>query len=215
MYTRIVDAGFPSALALAVQTLKNGGLVAFPTDTVYGLGALISLPESVARIFLAKGRPVDKAIPVLLSDLCHLALVASDIPDVALHLAEAFWPGGLTLVLHKAASVSPAITAGGDTVAVRIPNHPVALELMRLAGTPLAVTSANRSGAQSPKTALEVQTQLAGWIELILDGGPVPGGVESTVLDLTGRQPIMLREGAISADELEKVIGQRPVAKEF
>lgn len=207
MYTRVVDASFPSSLALAVQVLRNGGVVAFPTDTVYGIGALVSLPEAVKRIFVAKGRPTEKAIPVLLADFHQLALVAADIPDLALRLADAFWPGGLTMVLPRAPSVSPVVTAGGSTIAVRIPNHPVALELIRRAGAPLATTSANRSGFPSPKTASEVVQQLAGWIEVILDGGPVPGGVESTVLDLTGPQPVVLRKGAVPIDALEKVIG--------
>jgi len=208
VYTRVVDASFPSSLALAVQVLKNGGLVAFPTDTVYGVGALVSRPESVKRIYVVKGRPAEKAIPVLVADVHQLSLVASDVPPLALSLAEAFWPGGLTLVLPKAPSVSPVITAGGPTVAVRIPNHPVALELIRQVGVPVATTSANRSGSPSPKTAAEVESQLAGWIEVILDGGPVPGGVESTVLDLTSPQPVVLRKGAIPVDEIEKVVGR-------
>lgn len=211
MYTRVVDAGFPSAIALGVQTLRNGGLVAFPTDTVYGLGALVGLPDSVRRIFVAKGRPQEKAIPVLLAGMHQLPLVAVDVPDLAFRLAEAFWPGGLTLVLARAPSVSPVITSGGQTIAVRIPDHPVAIDLLARAGAPVAATSANRSGAPSPRTATEVQQQLSGWIELILDGGPVPGGVESTVLDLTASRPTVLRVGAISLDELEKVIGIRPL----
>lgn len=211
MYTRVISGEAPTALELAEMVMRNGGLVAFPTDTVYGVGAPVGMPHSVERIFVAKGRPPEKAIPVLLADVGQLARVATDIPPLASRLAEAFWPGGLTVVLPKAPSLSPVITSGGPTVAVRVPDHPLALALIRRAGWPLATTSANRSGSPSPRTASEVEAQLAGWIELILDGGPVSGGVESTVLDLTGEQPVVLREGAIAVEELEKVVGRRLV----
>ncbi|MFQ5856770.1 MAG: L-threonylcarbamoyladenylate synthase [Anaerolineae bacterium] len=189
-------------IAVAARILAEGGLVAFPTDTVYGVGAHAFQPEAVERIYVAKIRPRDKAIPILLARADDLALVAEGITETAWLLAETFWPGGLTLVLPKKANVPDVISAGGPTVAVRVPDHPVPLALMAALGAPLAATSANLSGRPSPVTAQEVEAELEGRIELILDGGRCPGGVPSTVLDLTTDPPSVLRAGAIAEEEI-------------
>ncbi len=176
-------------LAAAVALLRAGELVAFPTDTVYGVGAVCWNEAAVARLYTAKLRSLDKAIPILLADPADLTLVADHLPPVGMKLAEAFWPGPLTLVVPKAAVVPAEVTAGGDTVAVRIPDHELTRALIRAAGAPLATTSANLSGGPSPVTVEEVRAQLEGRVALILDGGPCPGGAASTVVDVTGPVP--------------------------
>jgi L-threonylcarbamoyladenylate synthase len=191
------------ATAIAAQILADGGLVAFPTDTVYGVGAHIFQPEAVERIYTAKIRPRDKAIPILLARADDLALVAEGITESAWLLAERFWPGGLTLVLPKKASVPNAVSGGGPTVAVRVPDHPAPLALMTALGAPIAGTSANLTGHPSPVAAQEVEAELEGRIELILDGGRCPGGIPSTVLDLTSDPPTILRAGAIGVEEIK------------
>ncbi len=208
MITQVIAAGSPSAIEQAARVLREGGLVAFPTDTVYGLGAHAFLPEAVEKIFVVKGRAAEKALPILLGDKQDLPLVAERFPPTLEKLAEKFWPGGLTIVLQKSPNVPDVVTGGGQTIAVRIPNHPVALALIRATGAPLATTSANRSGRVSPKTAEEVRAELGGLIDVILDGGRVPGGVESTVLDLTRDVPLVLRKGAVPVGDLEKALGQ-------
>jgi L-threonylcarbamoyladenylate synthase len=175
-------------------------LVAFPTDTVYGLGALAFDREAVESIYPAKERPAEKAIPVLIGDLRDLARVASDVPPLAMELARHFWPGPLTLVVPKHADLPGAVSAL-PTVGVRIPDHAIARGLLQAAG-PMAVTSANRSGQPSPSSAAEVVAQLGGRIPLVLDGGLTPGGAASTVVDCTGPEPILLREGPIPLAEL-------------
>lgn len=195
------------AIAVAARILAGGGLVAFPTDTVYGVGAHAFQPDAVERIYAAKIRPRDKAIPILLAQPDDLVLVAEGITETAWLLAERFWPGGLTLVLPKKANVPDVVSAGGPTVAVRVPDHPVPLALIAALGAPLAATSANLSGHPSPVTAQEVQAELGGHIELILDGGRCPGGVPSTVLDLTTDPPTILRAGAIGVQETEAALG--------
>jgi L-threonylcarbamoyladenylate synthase len=177
-------------------------LVAFPTDTVYGVGSHAFQPEAVAALYVAKQRPTNKAIPILIARVDDLACVTRLVPDVAWHLAARFWPGGLTLVLPRAQDVPSAVTAGGDSVAVRCPDHPVPLALINAVGAPLAATSANLSGQPSPTTARQVLEQLAGRVPLIIDGGECPGGIPSTVLDLSLGPPRLLRSGAISAGEL-------------
>lgn len=199
--TKVLPVG-KETIAVAARILAEGGLVAFPTDTVYGVGAHAFQPEAVERIYVAKIRPRDKAIPILLARADDLALVAEGITETAWLLAETFWPGGLTLVLPKKANVPDVISAGGPTVAVRVPDHPVPLALMAALGAPLAATSANLSGRPSPVTAQEVEAELEGRIELILDGGRCPGGVPSTVLDLTTDPPSVLRAGAIAEEEI-------------
>lgn len=189
-------------IAYAVRVLHDGGIVAFPTDTVYGIGAHAFLPAAVERLYVAKCRPPDKAIPLLLSRVEALASVAASVPDLAYVLADRFWPGALTLVLHRAARIPDAVTAGGDTVAVRVPDHPVVQALLRELDAPLAATSANLSNHPAPATASGVLAQLEGRIDLLLDGGLCPGGVASTVLDLTVRPPKILRAGGIPAAQI-------------
>lgn len=197
------------AFSVAARILAEGGLVAFPTDTVYGVGAHAFQPDAVERIYTAKIRPRDKAIPILLARADDLTLVSEGITEAAWLLADRFWPGGLTLVLPKRANVPDVVSAGGPTVAVRVPDHPVALALMAALGAPLAGTSANLSGRPSPVTAQEVETELGGRIELILDGGRCPGGVPSTVLDLTTDPPAILRAGAIAVEEIKAALSKR------
>jgi L-threonylcarbamoyladenylate synthase len=189
-------------IARAADILRGGGIVAFPTDTVYGIGAHAYLPAAVEQLYVAKGRPEVKAIPLLISGLEALPDVAADIPDEAYALAARFWPGALSLVLRRAAGVPDVVTAGGDTVAVRVPDHSVTQALIAALGAPLAATSANRSEQPAPATANGVWAQLAGRIHLILDGGTCPGGMASTVVDLTVSPARILRQGGISADEL-------------
>jgi L-threonylcarbamoyladenylate synthase len=190
----------PDQLSFAAQLLLNGKLVAFPTDTVYGLGTLAFDGPTVLKLYVAKDRPPERAIPILIADSADLDRVAMDIPLLAYRLMERFWPGALTLIVPKLPSVPMEVSAS-ETVAVRIPDLELARALMRLTG-PLAVTSANRSAGPNPRTAQEVLAQLDGRIDAILDGGSTPGGVPSTVLDCTQAVPRILRAGAI-ADQIE------------
>jgi L-threonylcarbamoyladenylate synthase len=180
--------------------LKAGGLVAFPTDTVYGVGSLAFDGRAVESIYVAKDRPVEKAIPVLIGDSDDMEKVGMDIPDSAHKLASHFWPGPLTILVPKRADLPEAVSATA-TVGVRVPDHEVARALLRAAG-PMAVTSANISGKQSPGTAEEVYEQLAGRIALIIDGGKTRGGVPSTLVDCTTSELKVLREGPISLEDL-------------
>ncbi len=184
----------------ALEILRSGGLVAFPTDTVYGLGALAFDGKAVESIYIAKDRPLEKAIPILIGDTDDLAKVTSSIPDMARKLAARFWPGPLTLILPKKQTLPESVSATG-TVAVRVPDHEVARALLRAAG-PMAVTSANISGGSNPPTAEEVLTQLGGRIALIIDGGNTPGGIPSTLVDCTGDKLQILRAGPITLDEV-------------
>jgi L-threonylcarbamoyladenylate synthase len=199
MRTKILPASSDAILS-ACKVLETGGLVAFPTDTVYGVGALAFDGKAVESIYAAKDRPAEKAIPILIADLDDLEKVGVDIPDVALKLASRFWPGPLTILVPKHADLPVAISATA-TVGVRVPDHEVARALLRAAG-PLAVTSANVSGEQSPVTAQEVYKQLSGRISLIIDGGRTPGGVPSTLVDCTSLELKILREGPISLEQL-------------
>jgi L-threonylcarbamoyladenylate synthase len=211
MSTTVLDVCQPEALAPALaraaEVLRAGGLVAFPTETVYGLGANALDADAVARIFAAKGRPANNPLIVHVAEVSDVLWVASDWPDEAARLAERFWPGPLTLVLPRRPKVPDVVTAGGPTVAVRLPAHPVARELIRLAGVPIAAPSANRSNRLSPTLAQHVLRDLDGQIDLLLDGGPTPGGIESTVLDLSRRPPRLLRPGLIDPSALETIIG--------
>ncbi len=205
MTTQIIQAGSAEAIESALNILRQGGLVAFPTDTVYGVGALVFYETAVQAIYEAKGRPEEKAIPVLLGDIADVDKVALGLNEKARRLAERYWPGPLTLVVRKRDLV-PAAVSPTDTVGVRIPNHEFTRALLRASG-PLAVTSANLSGEPSPCTAEEVLAQLAGRIDLIIDGGRTPGGVPSTVVDCTQDNLVVLREGPINAEEMRAVIG--------
>jgi len=189
-----------------LSILKQGGLVAFPTDTVYGLGAWANLHQAVARVYRVKGRPQNMALPLLLADTSQISDVAESVSQITWLLAHNFLPGALTLVLPKSNSVPDIITAGGNTVAVRIPAHPVPVALAEDLG-PIVGTSANLSGKPSALTAEEVYSQFGDKIDLVIDGGRCPGGRESTIVDVTGEIPKVLREGAISGEELKKVCG--------
>jgi L-threonylcarbamoyladenylate synthase len=193
-------------LAQAAAIIKNGGLVAFPTETVYGLGADALNAEAVRRIFTAKGRPSFDPVIIHVADEAELEHVASSVSPTARQLAARFWPGALTLVLPKADIVPGVVTADGSTVAVRCPSHPLARALIQAAGTPIAAPSANRFSHTSPTTAQHVWADLAGRIEMILDGGATPIGVESTVLDVTGDVPCILRPGGVTAEALTAVL---------
>lgn len=196
-----------AAIFEAAQTIQAGGLVAFPTETVYGLGADALNLGAVGKIFSAKGRPSADPLIVHLGGLQQVERVARSFPDQARKLAEAFWPGPLTLILPKQPAVPDLVTSGLDTVAVRIPNHPVALALIEAAGTPIAAPSANRFGHTSPTTAGHVLHDLDGRIDIILDGGPTSIGVESTVLDLSTSPARILRPGGVTREMLEALIG--------
>ncbi len=205
MQTQVIPAAAPEAIESALAVLRRGGLVAFPTDTVYGVGALAFDEQAVKSIYEAKGRSDEKAIPVLLGDAADLDKVAMALPDKARKLAQRFWPGALTLVVLKRPSL-PAAVSATETVGVRMPDHEVARALLRAAG-PMAVTSANLSGHASPRTANEVRAELEGRIPLIIDGGRTPGGVPSTVLDCTQAELAILRAGPINLEELNAVLG--------
>ena len=200
MQTEVLSVSLNDAIPRALEVLSTGGLVAFPTDTVYGVGVLAFDGKAIESIYRAKDRPVEKAIPVLLSDLGELEKVATHIPEVALKLAFRFWPGPLTILVPKRADLPEAISAS-STVGVRVPDDAFARALLRAAG-PMAVTSANISGVPSPVSAEEVYQQLGGRIPLILDGGKTPGGVASTLVDCTSPELKILREGPISLGDL-------------
>jgi len=196
----------PADMARAAACLRRGGLVAFPTETVYGLGAHALDRAAVRRLFEAKGRPASDPLIVHVATMDQLAGLTTTVPDVARTLAQQFWPGPLTLVLRRALSVPPEVTAGLDTVAVRVPAHPVARALLEAAGIPVAAPSANVFSRPSPTRASHVLDDLDGRIDMVLDGGPTPVGVESTVLDLTLDPPVVLRPGAVSVEALRAVV---------
>ncbi|HBK60200.1 MAG TPA: threonylcarbamoyl-AMP synthase, partial [Firmicutes bacterium] len=195
-------ADLEAQLSSAAAILRRGGLVAFPTETVYGLGANALDGQAVARIFRAKGRPQDNPLIVHIACLEDLQACAAGVPDEAWALARAFWPGPLTIVLPVSGGIPCEVTAGGDTVAVRMPSHPVAMALIRAAGLPIAAPSANISGRPSPTSADHVWTDLAGRIEMLVDGGPAGIGVESTVLDMTSSPPLVLRPGGVPVEAI-------------
>jgi L-threonylcarbamoyladenylate synthase len=194
-------------VADAVSVLRRGGLVAFPTETVYGLGADASNPEAVARIFAVKGRPRNHPVIVHLSEAVVVKDWAADVPADAWVLAEAFWPGPLTLILPRATLVPDAVTGGAGTVGLRVPAQPLALELLEAFGGGVAAPSANRFGRVSPTTAAHVRADLGTAVDLVLDGGPCAVGVESTIVDLSRGAPRVLRLGGLSVDALSEVLG--------
>ncbi|WP_027364403.1 L-threonylcarbamoyladenylate synthase [Desulfotruncus alcoholivorax] len=206
----VVDPRNPEAglVHAAAEVLREGGLVAFPTETVYGLGANALDSGAVKGIFTAKGRPADNPLIVHINKYQAITEYIKEIPPAVKQLAEHFWPGPLTLVLKSANSFPREVTCGLDTVAFRVPAHPVAQALIEAAGVPVAAPSANVSGRPSPTTARHVMEDLSGRIDLVLDGGPAGVGVESTVLDLTGGIPVILRPGGVTRRELEEVLGQ-------
>lgn len=198
----------PEDIGRAVAVLQSGGLVAFPTETVYGLGADATNPAAVRRIFAAKGRPADHPVIVHLASVSQIDAWARDIPAGARHLADAFWPGPLTLILPRRAGVSDLVTGGQDSVGVRIPSHPVAQSLLRAFGGGVAAPSANRFGRISPTTADHVRTELGDRVDLVLDGGASEVGIESTIVDLSGAVPALLRPGIIASAQIEAVLGR-------
>jgi L-threonylcarbamoyladenylate synthase len=205
--TQILPTTDTQAFAHAVRLLRAGKVIAFPTDTVYGVGASGFNERAIEQLFVAKNRERDKAIPYLLNDARDLELVAREIPQAARLLAAKFWPGALTLIVPASARVPKILIAGGENVAVRVPNHPTTRALIDSLRAPLAATSANISGATDPATARQVFEQLNGRIPLILDGGATRGNVPSTVIDVTCDPPRVLRVGALSIQELEQVLG--------
>lgn len=205
--TSLISGSQQEDLTEAAGVLSRGGLVAFPTETVYGLGANALDPQAVAGIFKAKGRPTDNPLIIHVADTAQVYEISDEVTVQAQRVIEAFWPGPLTLVLPKRPGVPDEVTAGLNTVAIRMPDHPVALALIKMAGVPVAAPSANSSGRPSPTTARHVMKDLQGKIDLIVDGGPCRVGVESTVLDMTHEPPVILRPGAVSREALEGVLG--------
>ncbi|HKP85455.1 MAG TPA: L-threonylcarbamoyladenylate synthase [Blastocatellia bacterium] len=205
-----VDPEHPQVEAIerAASVIRGGGLVAFPTETVYGLGADGMSERAVRKIFEAKGRPADNPLILHVGNRDDVSRVADGVSDKAWRLIDRFWPGPLTLVLKRKPEVAPAVSAGLDTVAVRMPDNPIAVELIRKAGTPVAAPSANLSGRPSPTTAEHVLNDLAGRVDMILDGGATDIGIESTVLDMTGERAVILRPGWITRGQIAAIAGQ-------
>jgi L-threonylcarbamoyladenylate synthase len=198
-----------SQIDAAIDRLKRGGVVGIPTDTLYGLAACVFNLDAVQRVFDIKGRPANMPIPVLLADATDLESCVKEIPDAAFDLADKFWPGALTLVLKKSNAIPDIISAGGDTVAVRVPNHSVPRQLVRGLGAPITGTSANRSGQPGLTAADAVRETFGDELELVIDAGEITGGVASTVLDLSGGVPVLLRQGAVSSEEIEAILGEK------
>jgi L-threonylcarbamoyladenylate synthase len=203
----ILSASDAESIQRAGRTIKTGGLVAFPTETVYGLGCDAMNANAAAKVFEVKQRPQFDPLIVHIADLKQLEMVIASLPTVGQRLIDTFWPGPLTLVLPKQPAIPDLITAGLSTVAVRMPNHPVAQTLIREAGTPIAAPSANPFGYVSPTTAQHVADGLGNRVDLILDGGPCPVGVESTIVSLAGPLPELLRPGSITIEQLSSIIG--------
>ncbi len=197
-------------IAKAVEILRQGGLVAIPTETVYGLAADARNPAALRKIFIAKQRPIDHPLIVHLAAVAELSNWARDVSETAFALAHAFWPGPLTLILKKAQDVNELVTGGQDTIGLRVPNHPVALELLRNFGSGVAAPSANRFGRISPTTADAVREELGNEVDLVLEGGQCRVGVESTIVDVSGDSPVILRPGMISEAAIAAVL-QKPI----
>ena len=195
----------PSNRSVATALLRDSGVVAYPTDTVYGLGAVVYDTDAVSTLFALKGRDRSQGVPVLIAVESQLAEVAAEVPDAALALAERFWPGALTLVLRRGPLIPALVAGGGDTVAVRLPAHPCPQALVSAVGAPITGTSANRHGGPEPASAEEVQRQLGDSVRLVLDGGPSARAIPSTIVDVTSPTPRLVRAGAIAIDELRAV----------
>jgi L-threonylcarbamoyladenylate synthase len=209
-----VDALQSVPVRNAVAILRRGGLVAFPTETVYGLGADAANPAAVARIYEVKGRPVNHPVIVHIGDIGQLARWAREIPKAATKLAARFWPGPLTLVLRRASGVGDQLTGGQDTIGLRIPGHPVALRLLREFGGGIAAPSANRFGRISPTTAEHVRSDLGREVDLVLDGGACDIGIESTIVDLSRERPVLLRPGRVGAGDIAATLGVAPLSRD-
>jgi L-threonylcarbamoyladenylate synthase len=200
MQTLILPAEKPAAIESAIALLKEGEIIAFPTDTVYGLASDAFHAPGIIKLFEAKGRDSNKAISILIGSKDQVKLITSHMTKVAKKLTEKFWPGGLTVIVPRKDSI-PELISTTKNIGIRMPDHPIALELLRSFG-PLATTSANLSGGSNPQSAIDVFDQLNGRIPLILNGGVCPGGIPSTVVDCTGEKPVVLRVGAISEGEI-------------
>ncbi len=198
-----------SQIARAIDVLTRGGIVAYPTDTVYGLGADPFNERAVQAVFRAKRRPFHQPVPLLLPDAAAIERLATGLSDVALKLVSSFFPGALTLVVPSRVGLPAVVTAGTANVAVRVPDHDIPRRLATALGTAIVGTSANLTGRPGPLTAPEVRNQLGDTVDLIVDGGPCPGGVESTVIDCTGSELRVLREGAVSREVIEEAIGMK------
>ncbi len=204
--TQVLPADDPRAIAQAVRTLRRGELVVFPTDTVYGVGCDLWSGPALERLYRAKGRPSELAIPVLVSGPEKVTAVARRLPDAFEELSRRFWPGGLTIVLPRQPNLPERLTSGRNTVAVRLPDHPAAIALIAAAGGALAVTSANVSGRPAPTSAQEALADLAGRVDLVLDGGTCPQGVASSIVDLSVSPPRLLRQGALDVEALREIL---------
>jgi L-threonylcarbamoyladenylate synthase len=205
---RILKAEAEGTLAEVIAVLKAGGLVAYPSDTVYGLGAAASDERAVARVFAVKGRLSEKALPLLLAGVEDMAPLCAEVSPIAKLMTERFWPGPLTLVLRRSPAFQSAALGGGENVALRVPDHHFLRQLIRALGEPITGTSANHSGRPSCRTPREVQRRLRDTVDLIIDGGPSRAGQESTVIDITEDTPVVVRTGALSREEIERAIGR-------
>jgi L-threonylcarbamoyladenylate synthase len=201
-----LDADTLEQVKKCAAALTSGGIVAYPTDTVYGLGADIFNESAVKKIYTVKGRPFNLPLPVLIADLSRLKDLAADVPASAERLITAFWPGALTLVFNRAPTFSSAVLAGQSKVAVRMPAHAITLQLIKEAGCPIVGTSANLHGSPALLTAAEVREQIGASLDCVLDGGPCPGGTESTIVDITAELPQILRKGAIRDKEIQDML---------
>lgn len=203
MKTEITEATEQN-IRRAGQILRQGGIVAFPTDTVYGLGAVCTDEDAIRKLFEAKGRDAGKPVSILVSSVSQVLSVAEEVPEKAQRLMEKYWPGALTIILKKKVEVSDQLSAGRDTIGIRMPDSETACRLIEEAGSPLAAPSANLSGKRSAATAEDVREDLYGRIDMILDGGACPVGLASTVADLTGKEPVILREGVITKTMIDE-----------
>ena len=209
MHDLPLDDAMHDQIRIAVDVLKGGGVAAIPTDTIYGLAACAFDESAVQKVYELKGRPDGMALPLLLSGGSDARQCAATVPDDAWALAEWFWPGALTLVVRKSADVPDIVTAGMDTVALRVPDHPVPREIARLLGAPITGTSANLSGRPGVTNAAGVREEFGDSIDFVLDGGEAQGGVASTIVDMTQNEVRVLREGAISWREIERALGSK------
>lgn len=206
MHDLPLDDAMQKQIRTAVDALANGGVAAIPTDTLYGLAACAFDESAVRKVYELKGRPDGMALPLLLSEPKDARQCTVDVPDEAWALAEWFWPGALTLVARKSADVPDIVTAGMDTVALRVPDHPIPREVAKALGAPITGTSANLSGRPGLTSAADVRHEFGDMIDFVLDGGDAPGGVASTILDVSGDEMRVLRQGAVSWEEIEAVL---------
>ncbi len=202
-----MPASHPACIEQAAFLLRQGQLVCYPTDTVYGIGAVASNEDAIRRLYAVKGRSPDKPLPLLLAEAAHASFYA-EVTPLAKQLMARFWPGPLTIVMRKSEGFRSRALAGLSTVALRVPDHDVPREIVRMLGEPLTGTSANRSAARPPVSAAEVAFSLGDMISLVIDGGRSPAGLESTVVDVSDGAPVVVREGAVSREELTSVLGR-------